>query len=311
MKYTDLITIAMPVYERKEYFLEALDSAINQTIKCRIIVVDNNSSHDFFKTTCKQKGIKYYKNERNIGMAGNFERCIELAESEYVTTLQDDDKLSPIYVESFLDAITKHPDVDVFFSNFVKNIGGSKYPHSHILPYGYMKDGKKIIEYAIKYKLGFPYMCSSIKKTIFSGFYKEYAGSYDWLWIYSNADRFTFYGDSRALYEFREHELQDTRNNSLKYCFSLPYLYDVILKEKAPNRKLERRASIHAFWELICFKSMATKDTIKEFAKNESLYGIYFVRKLSNNIFIRIIYALPKGAVYFAYRVFRKLGFTS
>ena len=45
MNYTDLLTIAMPVYERKDFFVEALESAIKQTIKCKIIVIDNCSSH--------------------------------------------------------------------------------------------------------------------------------------------------------------------------------------------------------------------------------------------------------------------------
>ena len=118
---TDLLTIAMPVYERKEYFLEALDSAMNQTVKCEIIVVDNCSSHNYFEKICKEKGIRYYRNDENIGMAGNFSKCIKLSETEYVTTLQDDDKLSPIYVESFLQAKKLHPDLDIYFSNFVRN----------------------------------------------------------------------------------------------------------------------------------------------------------------------------------------------
>ena len=41
MSFTNLLTIALPCYERKEFFLEALDSALNQTVKCNIIVVDN------------------------------------------------------------------------------------------------------------------------------------------------------------------------------------------------------------------------------------------------------------------------------
>lgn len=44
MNFTDLITIAIPCYERKEFFLFALESALNQTIKCKVIVVDNCSS---------------------------------------------------------------------------------------------------------------------------------------------------------------------------------------------------------------------------------------------------------------------------
>ena len=47
--FTGLVTIAMPVYERKDFFREALDSALNQPVKCKVIVVDNCSSHDYFE----------------------------------------------------------------------------------------------------------------------------------------------------------------------------------------------------------------------------------------------------------------------
>jgi len=45
----DLLTIALPVYKRTDYIKSALDSAINQTIKCRILLIDNNSPHEEFK----------------------------------------------------------------------------------------------------------------------------------------------------------------------------------------------------------------------------------------------------------------------
>ena len=39
--------------------------------------------------------MKYYKNEKNIGMYGNWNRCIELSNGEYLTILNDD-KASPL-----------------------------------------------------------------------------------------------------------------------------------------------------------------------------------------------------------------------
>jgi glycosyltransferase involved in cell wall biosynthesis len=70
-----------------------------------IIVCDNNSSdtteeivkeyrreHDF---------IKYYKNERNLGYAGNQVKCIERAKGKYIAILCDDDA----YVNDTLNSI--------------------------------------------------------------------------------------------------------------------------------------------------------------------------------------------------------------
>jgi glycosyltransferase involved in cell wall biosynthesis len=308
MKYTKLLTIAMPVYERKEYFQEALDSAVNQTVKCKIIVVDNCSSHDYFRDTCVNKGITYYRNETNIGMIPNFNRCFELADTEYVITLQDDDILSPVYVESFVNAWEKHPDIDVFFTDFVRNTVDGKLPHRHVFPFGYMKNGQKVIEYAIKYKLGFPYLNSSIRRSKFTGFYTKYAGSNDWVWIYDNAENFVFYGDSRKLYQFRQHNMQDTKNNILRYRFTLPYIYDVILKKKVVDPSIKKKAELNAFWALVQIKSIAKKNDVDEFTKQDNIFSNYLTDKLNSDRLIKTIFAMPTGLVYLIYKSLRRIG---
>ena len=45
----EILTIAMPVYERIDFFQEALESALRQTPPVNIIVVDNASTKTDFK----------------------------------------------------------------------------------------------------------------------------------------------------------------------------------------------------------------------------------------------------------------------
>jgi glycosyltransferase involved in cell wall biosynthesis len=307
MKYTELLTIAMPVYERKEYFQEALESAVNQTVNCKIIVVDNCSSHDYFRDICEKNGITYFRNDTNVGMNANFNRCFELADTEYVMTLQDDDVLSPVYVESFVKAWEKHPDIDVFFTDFVRKTHEGRLPHRHVFPFGYMENGQKIIEYGIKYKLGFPYLNSSIRRSKFNGFYTKYAGSNDWVWVYDNADKFAFYGDSRILYQFRQHSMQDSKNNILRYSFTLPYIYDVILKKKAQDPAIKRKAELNAFWALVQLKSIAKKNEVDAFTKEDNIFSNYLKEKMNSDRIIKTIFAMPTVLVYVVYKSFRKM----
>ncbi|MCF2674458.1 glycosyltransferase family 2 protein [Fusobacterium varium] len=94
------ITIAIPTYRRSYLIKDALNSAISQ-IKFEnyeIVVIDNEASQEENETEklIKQYNnpkILYYKNEENIGMYGNWNRCIELARGEYITILNDDDWL--------------------------------------------------------------------------------------------------------------------------------------------------------------------------------------------------------------------------
>ena len=302
MNYTDLLTIAMPVYERKDFFVEALESAINQTIKCKIIVIDNCSSHNYYEQVCKEKGITYYRNDENIGMMQNFNRCFELATTEYVMTLQDDDILSLDYVESFYNAVKMHPDIDIFYTDFVRNTQTGKLPHSHTLPFGYMSKGEKVIEYGIKYRLGFPYPTSSIRRSKFSGFYTKYQGSNDWMWIYENADKLSFYGDSRILYQFRDHENQDTRKNLLRYQFTFPYIYDAILKKKVSAPEIQKKAAKRALWEFVEIRSNADNSTINEFLSLDNIFSHYLHEKLENDRLVKTIFSTPRSLAYVFYK---------
>ena len=84
------LTITMPVFDRKEFFLDALNSALNQTVKCEILVIDNSSPHSYFKDICLEKGVKYIKNDTNIGLFPNWNKCMDTAETDYAMILQDD-----------------------------------------------------------------------------------------------------------------------------------------------------------------------------------------------------------------------------
>lgn len=308
MASTDLLTIAMPVYERKDFFLEALQSAMEQTVKCKIIVNDNCSSHHYFEEICKEKGIDYYRNDENVGIQGNFAKGFERAKTKFVVNLQDDDRLAPNFVEAFIEAHNKYPDIDIFFTDFYRMTPSGEKPHKHTLPFGYMPDGDKILEYGIKYKLGYPYITSAIKKEAHESMAKyESIGSYDWLWIYSEADKLTFYGDSRKLYGFRDHDNQDTKNNSLIYLLSLPYIYDMVLREKVNDPELKKRASKISFWRLVALKSAAGSGDLKELLDKDNIYTNYLKEKLSKDILVNTVYKMPKSLVSFGFKSFKKL----
>jgi glycosyltransferase involved in cell wall biosynthesis len=292
--------------------MAALESALNQTVKCPVIVVDNCSSHDYFEKVCKEKGIKYYRNDRNIGIAANFARGFELSDTKYVLNLQDDDLLSTDYVESFVNAVNMHPDIDIFFSDFSVITSKGEKSHFHTLPFGYSPNGNRIIEYGIKYKLGFPYMSSAIKKTKAHSVLDTigWIGSYDWEWLYSVADKLSFFGDNRKLYHYRIHDNQITNKSHSSFILTLPYIYDIILKEKVSDPKLKKCASKNAYFELIQLKSEINNDSLKKIKSGENKYDKYLISKLNENIFLKIIFALPRGLVCFCFKVYKRVNFS-
>lgn len=98
----NIFTIALPVYKRTDYIKKALDSAVNQTVKCRILLIDNNSPHDDFRKIIESYNnplMKYIKTDETVPQDENFNNCIRYCETPWLTILHDDDMLHCQYVE--------------------------------------------------------------------------------------------------------------------------------------------------------------------------------------------------------------------
>lgn len=123
-----VITIAIPTYKRELEMIEAVESAIKQNksgLEYEIIIVDNNPSTQPSKHVMDYlsqikdcpASIKYYKNNVNIGMFGNWNRCVELARGEWIAFLHDDDQLEPNYISNISREILNNKDIGGICSN--------------------------------------------------------------------------------------------------------------------------------------------------------------------------------------------------
>lgn len=119
-----LFTIAIPTYKRVALLENALKSALDQqgVEDYEIIIVDNDTENyqveEMIKNNYNEK-VYYFKNEKNIGMFGNWNRCIELARGKYITILNDDDWLSENYLNNCIKHLKREIDGLYFDSNQV------------------------------------------------------------------------------------------------------------------------------------------------------------------------------------------------
>lgn len=113
------ITFAIPFYSGIAYLPRTLESVMAQTDdNWRAYVVDNASNEAGAEELVKKIGrgrIGYVRNERNLGMAGNFNRSIDLAETDLVTLLHSDDELTPEYCAKFRAVASRYPVAAAFF----------------------------------------------------------------------------------------------------------------------------------------------------------------------------------------------------
>ena len=95
-----LVSIGLPTYNRDRYLQQALDSLLSQDYENLEIIVSDNHSTDETSAICKQyaledRRIKYFRNDKNIGMIGNFSKVAELATGEYFMWASDDNYWHP------------------------------------------------------------------------------------------------------------------------------------------------------------------------------------------------------------------------
>lgn len=111
-----LVSICIPVYNNADYIGETIDSILAQTYEnIELIMVDDNSTDDSYRVLQDYAGrdqrVKIYKNESNLGMSGNWNRCLELCTGEIMKLVCADDLLSPHIIERELEVFENHPEV--------------------------------------------------------------------------------------------------------------------------------------------------------------------------------------------------------
>ena len=109
-------SIAIPTFKRAEDLRNTINTALNQdtNISYEVIVVDNNPDRnddtEILLNEYNSERLSYCKNEQNVGMVANWNRCLMLARGEWVVYCHDDDLLEPTALTSILKMIQKNPN---------------------------------------------------------------------------------------------------------------------------------------------------------------------------------------------------------
>ncbi|MDR7543860.1 MAG: glycosyltransferase [Armatimonadota bacterium] len=92
------VSVCVPVYNGARYLRESLESVLAQTYGDFELVVSDNCSTDEtpeITASLKDDRLRYFRNPTNVGLVGNFNRCLALARGEYVCIWAHDDVMLP------------------------------------------------------------------------------------------------------------------------------------------------------------------------------------------------------------------------
>ena len=116
---TPLVSICIPAYRCEKTIKEAVTSALNQTYtNLEIIIVDDCSPDHTYEIlqTIKDDRIRLFKNDRNLGMCGNWNKCMAYSRGEYIHFLHCDDVISPDCISKKVEVVKTHRDIVLVFS---------------------------------------------------------------------------------------------------------------------------------------------------------------------------------------------------
>jgi cellulose synthase/poly-beta-1,6-N-acetylglucosamine synthase-like glycosyltransferase len=122
-----LVSICIPTYNRAGMVRDAIRSALAQTYRnIEVLIVDNASTDTTASvvSSFSDLRLRYVRNERNLGLFGNFNRCIELAQGKYLHILHSDDMIPPGFTAACVGFLEEHPEVAFTFTGVEIEAGG-------------------------------------------------------------------------------------------------------------------------------------------------------------------------------------------
>jgi len=286
----DTIDILIPVYNAGPYLADTIRSVLAQTYPhWTLTIVDDCSTDNSYAVAETFAGtderIKLVKNERNLGMLGNWNYGISLCQSTYFVKLDADDIWHSQMLEKAKAVLDAHPAVGLVFSRYInideqgRDIAGSDVPlpafaadkafsciplvqqgPNKMLGQAILRQGLSVMRRAIFDKIG-PYRHLLTKDTQASTdteFYFRLGAHYD------------IYCIDKVLYQYRVHgssisatdkasNLSDQKLYEIKHCIVDYYMKQGILPEKEGKQMLEQIETLYNIQQTAFYKNNGNK----------------------------------------------------
>ena len=115
------VSVCLPVYNGERFLANAIESVSAQTYSDFELIIADDGSKDrsveiIQSWQNRDNRIKFVRNESNLGLFKNYNRCLDLAQGEYIKTFAQDDLLHPECLSKMVDVLDNHPSVKLVTS---------------------------------------------------------------------------------------------------------------------------------------------------------------------------------------------------
>lgn len=232
MKFAKTL-IVVPVYNGEGFIERTLDSAVAQTVKTAILVVDNRSIDKtqaiVRKYAQKYPQIKLVVNSKNYGRTGNWNRCLDLFEKspyQYIKYLFAGDEIFPGFVQETEKVFTRHSDVGAIATPYIfRDLEGRE--HRDTSRHGNRKFSLKETAWINLYEGGIlgAIICDSYNKKFIQGyrFNELYVGKSDFDFAVLSRGKAYFLDKELSRFHLDAHR---TFHKSLHYSLEMESAYN-------------------------------------------------------------------------------------
>lgn len=110
------VTVGLPVYNGANYLQSAVESILAQEFGDFELFISDNASTDATEEICRSyasrdKRIRYVRQDRNLGAAGNHNFLVTQSESRYFKWAAHDDVLAPEFLSVTADILDRRPEI--------------------------------------------------------------------------------------------------------------------------------------------------------------------------------------------------------
>ena len=128
-----LVSVCIPAYNNADYISETIDCILNQTYKnIELVICDDHSTDKTIEViqSYSDPRVKLFLNEKNLGMSGNWNNCLNHCTGEFIKLICADDMLTNDALEKEVMALINHPSAvmsesDTQFRDLQGNTKGS------------------------------------------------------------------------------------------------------------------------------------------------------------------------------------------
>lgn len=109
-----LVSVLITTYNSEKYIKDALESILNQTYSnLEIVIIDDASIDNTLEIiqSFKDKRIKLFVNEKNLGVSENMNKGIKLSHGKYLAVMDSDDWSYPYRIEEEVKLMEENPEV--------------------------------------------------------------------------------------------------------------------------------------------------------------------------------------------------------